>query len=157
MGKQDQSSSIFWLCLGLIVIYGSYRLGFGSPNHPGAGFLPLLAGAMLCVFSALVFYQGMRNQRTKGEGETRKLWAGMAWLKPLYIVIALLAYAMAFESLGFLLATPVLLIYLFKGIEPETWPRAIVGALVVTISSYALFGVWLQVQFPRGFLERLIP
>ncbi len=156
MGKMDQASSIFWMSLGLIVIYGSYRLGFGTPQHPGSGFLPLLAGVVLCGFSALVFFQGRRTQGVRVKGAASQLWAGMAWLKPAYIVVALLAYAMAFESLGFLLATPALLIYLFKGVEPETWPRAVVTALVVTLISYALFGVWLQIQFPRGFLERLL-
>jgi hypothetical protein len=156
MGKLDQISSIFWLSLGLVVIYFSYRLGFGTPQHPGSGFLPLLAGVILCGFSASVFFQGRKARRVRGKGDSSQLWTGMAWLKPAYIVIALLVYAMAFESLGFLLATPALLIYLLKGVEPETWPRAVVTALVVTIISYALFGVWLQIQFPRGFLERLL-
>ena len=41
MGKADQFSSIFWLILGLAVVYGSNRLGLGTLTHPGPGFFPV--------------------------------------------------------------------------------------------------------------------
>ena len=156
MGKPDQASSICWLGLGLAVIYASHRLGLGTLTNPGPGFLPFWSGVILCGLSALVFFQGRLTQRAGGGGPLSQLWAGMAWPKPVYVVIALFAYVMIFAHLGFLLCTTVLLIFLFKAIEPETWLRAIVGAVLAAGVSYVLFGVWLQVQLPRGFLEGLL-
>jgi len=80
----------------------------------------------------------------------------MAWPKSVYVIIALLAYVLTFTYLGFLLSTIVLLIFLFKGIEPETWRRAFLSAGLSSFISYILFGIWLQVQLPRGLLEKLL-
>ncbi len=156
MGKADQASSIFWLIFSVAVVYGSFRLGLGTLMHPGPGFLPFWCGGILAALSALVFLKGKLAQRVEPGGTLRELWAGMNWPKPVYVVIALLAYVFTFAHLGFLLSMTALLIFLFKAIEPETWLRAIVGAVVASVISYVLFGVWLQVQLPRGFLEGLL-
>lgn len=156
MGKPDQVSSLFWSILGLGVVYLSYRLGLGELTHPGPGFLTFWSGVILCCLSAVVFFQGVRAQRG-GTGVTLpQRWAGMAWPKSVYVIIALLAYVLTFTYLGFLLSTIVLLIFLFKGIEPETWRRAFLSAGLSSFISYILFGIWLQVQLPRGLLEKLL-
>jgi putative tricarboxylic transport membrane protein len=156
MGKADQVSSIFWLLLGLVVVYSSYRFGLGTLARPGPGFLPFLCGVILSALSAFVFFQGRLAKKTNGEESIGQLWAGMNWHKPVYGIIVLLIYALTFVRLGFLLSTIFLLIFLFKGIEPERWLRAITVAVLAAVVSYVLFVVWLQVQLPRGLLERLL-
>lgn len=153
MGKPDQISSIFWLSFGLAVIYGSNRLGLGTLTHPGPGFLPFWSGVILCGLSALVFFQDTLPHRGRGGETLGHVWAGLNWPKPIYLMIALLAYTLIFTHLGFLLSTTVLLLFLFKAVEPETWLRTIVGAILASVITYIVFGVWLQVQLPRGFLE----
>jgi hypothetical protein len=154
MGNLDQVSSIFWLLLGLAVVLGSYRLGLGTGTNPGPGFTPFWCGIILCGASALVFFQQKPTPRAEGR-LLRKFWDGSNWSKPLYVIIALLAYVMTFERIGFLLGTTPLLIFLFKAIEPEKWSRAIISAVLTVVISYFLFSVWLQVQLPRGFFEQL--
>jgi putative tricarboxylic transport membrane protein len=156
MGKADQISSIFWFGLSLLVMYGSYRLGLGILTNPGPGFLPFWCGVILCGLSALVFFQGRLTKRREGGRLLSQLWIGMDWPKPIYVIAALLAYGLTLNYLGFLVSSTLMLIFFFKVIEPETWLRAIVGAVLAVVSSYALFGVWLQVQLPRGFMEKLL-
>lgn len=155
MGRAEGYSSISWLIFGGAVVYGSYRLGHGTLAHPGPGFLPFWSGVILCGLSSLVFVQGKLSQQAGGGGPLGQLWAGLKWPKPIYVLMALFSYAFTFTHLGFLLSTTLLLIFLFKAIEPEKWLRAISGAVLASVISYVFFGVWLQVQLPRGFLEGL--
>lgn len=155
MGKPDQVSSLSWLIFSVAVVYASYRIGLGSLNKPGPGFLPFWAGVILFGLSMLVFVQSRLIQQTTEKISLSELWSGMRWRKPIYILIALFAYELTFTYLGFILTTMALLIFLFKGIEPTKWFWAIVGAALVSVASFVIFGVWLQVQLPRGFLESL--
>ena len=49
----DRLSSVFWLVLGLIAIYGSVKLGIGGAREPGSGFLPLLASLSISLIALL--------------------------------------------------------------------------------------------------------
>jgi putative tricarboxylic transport membrane protein len=156
MGKPDQISSIFGLIFGLALIFLSYRLGLGHLTNPGPGFLPFWCGVILAGLSLIVFFQGKLAQRV-GRGKTiRNLWTGMRWSKGAYVVLALLAYTFTFTYLGFLLSTTVLLIFLFKAIEPEKWISAIGGAILASLICFVVFSLWLDVQLPRGIIERII-
>ena len=159
MGKANQVSAIFCSALGLAVIYGSYQLGQVMPNNPGAGFLSFWCGIVLVGLSLLVFVQGWLAQQPPGRaGSLRKFWAGMKWHKGVYVVLALLLYTLTFSSLGFSLSSMVMLAFLFKVVEPQkqSWSVAIGGAVVTSLLSFLIFARWLDVQLPRGILEKLL-
>ncbi len=156
MGKADQVSSIFWLIFGLAVIFKSYQLGLGALASPGPGFISFWSGVILCGLSVVVFSQGKLDQRAEAGGKISQLWTKLSWPKSVYVIISLVAYELSFTYLGFMISTMVLLIFLFKVIEPETWLRAAANSILISVISYILFGIWLQVQLPRGFLENLI-
>jgi len=123
MGKPDQTSSLFWLVLGLAVAYGSHRLGLGQLTEPGPGFLLSWSSVILCALAIVVFFQGRRTRGPTGGPSIGQLWVGANWPKPIYVIVALLAYILTFSHLGFLLTTFFLLLFLFKGIEPEKTRR----------------------------------
>ena len=156
MGRANQVSSIFWLILGLGVVYGSYRLGLGTLTHPGPGFLSFWCGVILAVLSVLVFIQGGIVRREGNQTKLRQLWMEARWSKCIFLVLAVLAYALTFTYFGFLLSTILLLIFLFEAIEPQKWVVAIGGAILASLISFIVFALWLDVQLPRGFIERLI-
>ena len=60
---------------------------------------------------------------------------------------------MLLEPVGFLPLTVVLLILLFKTVEPQSWTTAILGAIVTTLVVYVVFGIGLGTQFPPGLLD----
>ncbi len=156
MGRGNQVSSIFWLILGLGVVYASYRLGLGTLTHPGPGFLSFWCGIILSVLSALVFIQGGIARRQGNQTKLRQLWMEAKWSKCIFLVLAMLVYVLTFSYLGFLLSTILLLIFLFKAIEPQKWFVAMGGAILASLISFIVFALWLDVQLPRGFIERLI-
>lgn len=156
MGKADQISSIFWLIFGVAVSVRSYQIGMGALTSPGPGFVAFWSGVILCVLSVVVLFNGTRQQRASPGAKISALWDGLKWPKAMYVLLSLVAYSVFFQYLGFIASTVLLLLFLFKAIEPETWVRAISTSVLVSAAIYYLFAIWLQVQFPRGLVENLI-
>jgi putative tricarboxylic transport membrane protein len=63
---------------------------------------------------------------------------------------ALLLYGFFLESLGYILATFLLMFFFFRAIEPQKWVVVILGSVITSFITYFLFKVWLQVQLPAG-------
>jgi putative tricarboxylic transport membrane protein len=156
MGRADQFSSLFWFVLGLAVLFPSYRLGLGTLTSPGPGFLPFWCGLILSALSLGVFFHRLFTPSGGESQEIRKLWGGVRWVRGVFVVAALLVYTLVFSSLGYLLSTLALLLFLFKTIEPQRWAVAVGGAVLASLISFIVFALWLDVQLPRGILERLL-
>jgi len=152
--KPDRVSSIFWMAISAVIMYSSYKLKLGDLAHPGPGFLPFLAGLILCGLSMLVFLREGRSAQGEKTERMRQLWEGMNWSKTVIVAGALLIYTLIFTRLGFLLSTILLLIFLLRAIEPVRWFAAVGGAIIAAFVSFAVFVLWLQVQLPRGILEK---
>jgi putative tricarboxylic transport membrane protein len=141
------------MAFGVMMIYSSYKLKLGSLAHPGSGFLPFVSGLILCILSIIVLLKGGVDDRGGKAKRIGQLWEGMSWSKTVIVTAALLLYALVFTHLGFLLSTILLLIFLLRAIEPVRWFAAIGGAIIAVFASFAVFGLWLQVQLPRGIFE----
>ena len=81
------------------------------------------------------------------------LWQGRRWQKTILILASLTVYTFLLEPLGYLATTLLLMVYLFKGIEPQKWGVAIFGALVSSGVTYVLFKTLLQIQLPSGIFH----
>ncbi len=144
-------SSLVWLAFAMAICIESSRLSFGSFHNPGPGFLPLLVGILLGILSILAFLQAALSKET--EKIVQSWYPKERWKKLIWVLAALFAYAVCLEILGFLLSTFLLLIFLFRaGIETQKWIWAIGGSAVTSLSSYAVFELWLKTQLPRGIL-----
>ena len=150
MKKYDQTSSLVWLGFALLICVESFRLPLGSIHDPGPGFLPLLVGVLLAGLSVICFLQARKgpSAEPKGSWYSTERWKNLVW-----VLLALLAYAVALDSLGFLISTFLLLIVLFRfGMEPQRWAWAIGGSVIASLSCYAVFELWLRTQLPKGIL-----
>jgi putative tricarboxylic transport membrane protein len=151
--RADRLSSLFWLVFGIPVVYLSYNLGLGELTRPGPGFLTFWCGLILCVLSMFVM---VRGRIAVGEGTTKRidhLWNSVQWSKAVVTLLALIAYALAFEKTGFLLSTITLLVVLFRAIDPMEWWAAMVVAVLASFVSFIIFGIIFQVQLPHAFPE----
>jgi len=149
MKRYDQMSSLVWLILAICICIESSRLSFGSFHNPGPGFLPLLVGLILGIFSLIVFLQATLSGKPQ---ESLPPWYPKErWRKLIWVLIALFSYAVCLETLGFLISTFLLLVFLFRyGMEPKRWVVAIGASAMASFSSYAVFELWLKTQLPRG-------
>jgi putative tricarboxylic transport membrane protein len=153
MGKIDQAGLAFWFIVGIAVIYLSYGLELGELGHPGPGFLPFWCGVILCGLSLLCFINGKRSRSI--DISIRQPWEGKIWSKSIYIVIALLVFFFTFETIGFIMSTIITLFLLHRIVSQRNWLIALSEAILTSFVSYIIFVLWLEVQLPRGFIERI--
>jgi len=149
--SKDIISSLFWMIVGAGICYGGVDLELGTLHDPGSGFMFFWVGIIMMGFSVSIFVRAIRGQA--GKGELKTLWSDVHWKKIFSVLIALFLYAYAFNSLGFTLCTVLLLIFLFKAVEPQKWSVAIMGAVLSTLIAYVVFQLWLGSQLPKGLLD----
>ena len=132
------------------ICYGGYDLELGTLRDPGSGFMFFWVGILMMGLSASVF---IRALKMKGDGKKASiLGKDIRWKKVLVVLAGLFLYAYVFTSLGFILTTGLLLLFLFKAIEPQKWSWAVLGAVVSTLAAYGVFQLWLGSQLPKGIL-----
>jgi putative tricarboxylic transport membrane protein len=159
MGKSSKTDiwgGLIWFFLGIALCLGSIKLKLGNLHNPGAGLMPFGAGALLGLLGLVLIF---RTALKTGGGQgvtTEKFWAKENWIKFLITLVAMFGYVLFFKSLGFLLATFLFLLLLFKLTETKRWVRPMVFSAVIGVLGYLLFCVWLKGQFPRGILESLL-
>ena len=152
--KKDQLFTIlFWIGLGIFVMYSSCRFGLGSFRSPGPGLMPFLLGALLSLvavyfLAASVF--GKSAKKATESTENRGL-SNTSIKKLLIVVVSLIVYAMVLEKLGYLIATLLLLFVLFW-VAGTTKRVAAISSVVTVLLTYLLF-THLGVTFPQGILK----
>ena len=151
MKKEDIISSLFWMVTGAGVCYGGSDLELGTLRDPGSGFMFFWVGVIMMGLSLSILIRAMGG-KTKA-GEVKLIWSEIQWKKIVCVILALFLYAYAFQTLGFIVCTTLLLVFLFKAIEPQRWSVAILGAVLSPLSAYLVFQLWLGSQLPKGLLD----
>jgi len=157
--RREQWLSIFWTLLGLAICFGAYRLSLGSPNDPGPGMFSFIAGAALTLLSLIQWINVAlaRSQAQALSSETQlsqtvePLFANRRGaIKAAVIVVALLAYTLAMEHLGFILSTSLFIGFLLWLVEPQRWYVIVFGSVLSSLTTYLVFKVWLDTALPVG-------
>jgi putative tricarboxylic transport membrane protein len=155
MKKRVRLDGLVWLMLGIGLCIGSVKLKLGGFHTPGPGFMPFLSGALLGIFGLILIFPTARS----GEGEEAKeketsvIWNWKKLISPFLTLLILFLYLLLLEPLGFILTTFICLFFLFKLSEPRKWMRPVILSVCTSITSYLVFSVWLQCQFPRGLIK----
>jgi putative tricarboxylic transport membrane protein len=146
--KPDQKSSLVWFAFAFyICIETARKLPIGTLSDPGPGFWPLGAGLILGGLAALAFLKSLPGKFS----EEKVPWYPLhTWKRIAAVLLALLIYAATMDSLGFLLGTFLLLIFLFRLAEPQRWAVALGASAFISLAAYGLFEKWLRTQLPRG-------
>jgi len=147
MKTLDQTSSLFWLLVSLSVFFESIRLGIGTPQNPGMGFLTFGASGILGVLSIILFL-GASFQ--KGEAKALPLFAGKLWKRILFVLVLLITYSRVMPILGYLISTFLLMILLFWVLERKRTGWILISSVLTTLLTYLIFSKWLSCQFPDG-------
>jgi putative tricarboxylic transport membrane protein len=151
--KHYRIGSIFWLAVGMYTAVSAYQLGFGSFRRPGHGFIFFLASLFLIILSAIdLGGTFIGKPKTNEDKKEEPLWLGVRWGKILLVLIAIVVYVYLLNFLGFVLSTFLLMIFLFKTVEPTKWWIAVVSSVITIAIVYVVFNLLLKVPFPGGFL-----
>jgi putative tricarboxylic transport membrane protein len=140
--------NIFWLVLSIAVCLESRRLNVGRVHAPGPGFLPFYTAILLGILALTSLVQTLKV----AEGPASEIWGGVRWLKLGLMLASLFLYTLLFSLLGFVLATFLLLLVLFRVIEPYGWRMVLISSVLTIAGTYFFFVVLLESRLPQGFL-----
>ncbi len=139
---------ILALCLvlvGLAALWQTMRhLPFGSLSKPDSGFYPTVVSVMLIAFGWLSL-----TDRTQPPPEEEGAVDGQArvWLT----IAALAIYAGALATVGFVVCTAGLIVFLLRGIGRVSWIASVASAAVASVVCYLAFKR-LGLPLPAGLL-----
>jgi putative tricarboxylic transport membrane protein len=151
MKTYDLTIRFFWLALGLFVVVYSYTLGLGKLINPGPGLLPFLLGLIFLILSSVRLVTVIQSRETEEAGEGKKK---TEYWRIILIVVALLIWAFVLESLGFLIATFILMTLLYRAAGFTKWYMAVFWGFITVLVTYFVF-TYLGVRFPPGILRPL--
>jgi hypothetical protein len=141
---KEIGSGLFFFGLSLLVIVESLRMGTGVMREPGPGFVSLCAGVILGIFSLVLIIQGWRTDK-KAPPVKHSYHTVIA-------LFSLFAYSLSMETIGFTVATFLLLALLFHLAERRPWLALLGMSALVTAIFYVVFGIILKVYFPVGII-----
>ncbi|MDO8945127.1 MAG: tripartite tricarboxylate transporter TctB family protein [Desulfobacterales bacterium] len=148
MKKTYCFANLFWLALAAFAAVGSWRLEVGTLHNPGAGFLPFYAAILFGILALVSLLQDLKAM----SGSASELWDGVRWVKWITMVTSLFIYVAILDWVGFMLATFLLMLVLFRLLEPYRWPKVVLFSLLTMGSAYLFFVALLDSRLPRGSL-----
>jgi len=116
------------------------------------GFFPVLAVVLLLVFSVIMIVDTHRKE-TPGDLKT---FTFKPFLGGVLIIIATWFYFAVMRKVGFLLVTPVYLLFFIYILGLKSWRTCAVSAVVMTVVVYGAFTA-IGIRLPPGILSGILP
>ncbi len=151
MRRWDQIASFLGIALGTLLVISSLKLNPGQWTQPGPGFMPLGCGLLL-ISLCIAYGVGSIWTRDDDYGKRESPWPRQNVGRLVGVLIALFLFSFLLTILGYLLSTFLLMIFLFRVVEPERWFITIIKTVLSVLVTYIVFDKWLMIQFPKGFL-----
>ena len=143
-GGMDRLAGFLVFFLGSCILWKGRSLSLGSLHTPGPGFFPTLIAIILMILSLFLIIPSRKKQ---DEGTRRP---ARSFSRMLVVFLALLAYFLLLEYLGFVIVSFLFMAFLFFWVGRQRWYVALSSAGICTVLAYILFEVLLKSSFPRG-------
>lgn len=122
--------------LGIAFCIGSFRLGFWVDDSPGPGLLPLVVGALLIPMTGTAIREPIPDDESSFK------------IQPLVAIALMLAYALVLPRTGFVPATVIMLVLWVRGFYRQSWVRAVICSICLTLLGFFIFSFLLKVPMP---------
>ena len=145
-----------WIIAGVAICLYAYKMGLGSFQEPGAGFVAFVTGLFLMLMGVLIVMGRKRGLQRIPKDEKREVsnseasFLGSPAFKLVYAVALLLVYASLLDRLGYVLTTFLVMFGLFYAPGRRRLGLAFTASLLSTGMTYLVFEMWLHTQLPRG-------
>lgn len=116
------------------------------------GFFPVLAVVLLIIFSLILLIDSHRKE-IPGDVKTFTL---KPFLGGVLMVIATWFYFAVMRKVGFLIITPVYLMFFIYLLGLKSWRTCAISALIMTVVVYGAFTA-IGIRLPPGILSGILP
>ena len=144
--------SLFWLVFAVVMGQQASRLPMGEMREPGAGFFPLLIAVLTGLLALLALIESLKGKPAEPCQEEDRSEEPFRWWSLAIILVTLVAYALTLEKIGFMVNTFIFMLLLVRYVEPQTWTKSLVAALITAVTSELFFNTLLSAQIPQGIL-----
>lgn len=146
----DRVAALLFLAVVAVYGWGSTKLATALQGDiVGPAFFPRVLTVLGVVLGVLLFVRGASG-RSGSQAS-----AGDSDVVALVPAALLLGYALLFQPLGFLLATPLFLLAAFRYLGQPGWVSGACYSLAITAVLFGLFHFALDIRLPLGPLARL--
>ena len=146
LNNSELWGGLIGLALGVFVVWSGLKLKLGTINDPGSGYVLFYTGLLMCVFAVTIIIAAV----TEGGPTFGSRWKDTRWTKPLLVIACLSAFALALDTVGFLLSAIPLMLLLLRAIDPVRWSLAIPIALLAPLGVWWVLKRLLLIQLPSG-------
>lgn len=141
--------TVVLLCLGVASLAEGSRMGLWQGRTPGPGLFPVAVSVALIALCAVALAIPWRTAGPASPADSPSALNGRR-LKA--YIIALSFYALSLETLGYLLSTALVFVFLLRFAEQMTWKLTLTITTTVLIICDVLFVRLLSVALPAGHL-----
>lgn len=146
--KGEKFFNALLFVLGVVIIVGSIRIGFGQFTKPGPGLFSFFCGLILCIQSILL---NVFKQERRRKDETPKDPGAIKIF--IFPIITFILWMILMPFLGWLPLTFLVTFSFAKIMQLEGWVKPLILASANTLFSYLLFGYLLLIDLPNVFWE----
>jgi putative tricarboxylic transport membrane protein len=147
MKRANQVAAIILFSVAGYIIAQALGMRLKDEYGPGPGLFPFGLGVILAVLSASLFieHSSSRKQDKASPFPDRKgsIAVGL-------VILALLAYILLINTLGFVLTTLLFVLFLMGVVQHDKPRTTIITAVAVAVMLYLIFEVGLGARLPRG-------
>lgn len=126
-----------------VISFGQYGFWDSTAMKPTKGFFPGIISVGLIALSVLAFINGLKSPNAE--------FRLINWYVPAALLIIGATYIIGM--------IPSLLIFVFlwlKIYEKQSWTTTLIALAIVAFIVIGCFRIWLDIQFPIGFIGELI-
>ena len=140
--QRDFVSGLMFIVVGVVFAVGATNYSMGTSAKPGAGYFPLILSVLMAILGAVVLFKSLTIETEGGDPIGR-----IAWRPLIVIVVAIAVFGATINSLGLILAVPLLILISSLAGDEFKWLGVVINSVVLTLFSWLIFVVGLSVSF----------
>ncbi len=126
------------------IAFGQYGFWDSVAMKPTKGFFPGIISIGLIALSVLAFINGLKSPTAE--------FRLINWYVPLAVILIIAATYV----IGMIPSLLIFVLLWLKVYEKQSWTTTIIALLIVSFIVIGCFRIWLDIQFPIGFIGELI-
>jgi hypothetical protein len=132
-----------FIAVGVVFAIGATNYSMGSSAKPGAGYFPLILSVLMAILGAIVLFKSLTIETEGGDPI-----GAIAWRPLTVIVVAIAVFGATINSLGLILAVPLLILISSLAGDEFKWLGVVINSVVLTLFSWLIFVYGLKLTIP---------